>query len=148
MNESMYCIYFSFTSYKEMTNTASGSSWSFSGMCESKLFSSVRLFETPWTRVHGTVQARILKLVEKFPSPGDLPNPGIKPRCPGRLLTSWATYDLLQTSNSKSEVHGKGKCRIILAQITGRVILLSWVGGAVSEESPWKQHDNWNLGEK
>ena len=29
--------------------------------------------------VHGILQARIL---EPFPSPGDLPNPGIKPRSP------------------------------------------------------------------
>ena len=31
--------------------------------------------------VHGILQARILEWVA-FPSPGDLPNPGIKPRCP------------------------------------------------------------------
>ena len=30
--------------------------------------------------VHGILQARILETV--FPSPGDLPNPGIKPRSP------------------------------------------------------------------
>ena len=31
--------------------------------------------------VHGILQARILECVA-FPSPGDLPNPGIKPRSP------------------------------------------------------------------
>ena len=31
--------------------------------------------------VHGILQARILEWVA-FPSPGDLPNPGIEPRCP------------------------------------------------------------------
>ena len=31
--------------------------------------------------VHGILQARILEWVP-FPSPGDLPNPGIKPRSP------------------------------------------------------------------
>ena len=30
--------------------------------------------------VHGIVQARILEWVASFPSPEDLPNPGIKPR--------------------------------------------------------------------
>ena len=32
--------------------------------------------------VHGILQARILEWVELFPSPGDPPNPGIKPRSP------------------------------------------------------------------
>ena len=32
--------------------------------------------------VHGILQARILKWVEPFSSPGDLLNPGIEPRCP------------------------------------------------------------------
>ena len=32
--------------------------------------------------VHGILQARILEWVEPFPSPGDLPNPGIEPRSP------------------------------------------------------------------
>ena len=31
--------------------------------------------------VHGILQARILKWVEPFSSPGDLLNPGIEPRC-------------------------------------------------------------------
>ena len=43
---------------------------------EVKLLSHVQLFETPWT---GILQARILEWVA-FPSPGDLPNLGIKPR--------------------------------------------------------------------
>ena len=30
--------------------------------------------------VHGILQARILEWVDKFPPPGDLPNPGIEPR--------------------------------------------------------------------
>ena len=37
---------------------------------------------TPWINiVHEILQAKILEWVS-FPSPGDLPNPGIKPRCP------------------------------------------------------------------
>ena len=35
--------------------------------------------------VHGILQARILKWVA-FPSPGDLPDPGIEPRSPGKEL--------------------------------------------------------------
>ena len=41
--------------------------------------SHVRLFATPWT-VHGILQARRLGL--SFPSPQDLPNPGIETACP------------------------------------------------------------------
>ena len=37
--------------------------------------------------VHGTLQARILEW-ELFPSPGDLPNPGIEPRSPALQVDS------------------------------------------------------------
>ena len=37
--------------------------------------------------VNGTLQARIQEWVA-FPSPGDLPNPGIKPRCPALQVDS------------------------------------------------------------
>ena len=39
------------------------------------------LCDTMDYRVHGILQARILEWVP-FPSPGDLPNPGIEPRSP------------------------------------------------------------------
>ena len=42
---------------------------------------------TPW-RVHGILQARILEWVA-FPSPGDLPNPGIKLRSPSLQVDSF-----------------------------------------------------------
>ena len=44
-----------------------------------QLLSRVQLFVTPWTTVHGIIQAGILEWVP-FPSPGDLPNPEIEPR--------------------------------------------------------------------
>ena len=37
-------------------------------------------YSLPVSSVHGILQARILEWT--FPSPGDLPNPGIKPRSP------------------------------------------------------------------
>jgi len=43
--------------------------------------------------VHGVLQARIL---EPFPSPGDLPNPGIEPKSPA-----------LQTDSLPTEPRGK-----------------------------------------
>ena len=47
--------------------------------------SVVRLFETPWTVAHQTPLSMGFSRQEHwsglpFPSPGDLPNPGIKPR--------------------------------------------------------------------
>ena len=63
--------------------------------CIPCVFSHVQLFATPWTVAHqaplfmgfsGQEYWRELPL----PSPGDLPNPGIKPRSPvlaGKLFT-------------------------------------------------------------
>ena len=58
-------------------------------MCACMLshFSYVQLFATPWAIAHqaplsmGILQARILEWLP-FPSPGDLPDPGIEPGCP------------------------------------------------------------------
>ena len=52
-----------------------------------KLFSHVRLFATPWTVAHEAPPFMGFSRQEywsglPFPSPGDLPNPGIKPRSP------------------------------------------------------------------
>ena len=44
----------------------------------------------PGSSVHGILQARILEWLS-FPSPGDLPDPGIKPKLPaleGNVLTT------------------------------------------------------------
>ena len=73
-----------------------------------KSLSCVWLFVTPWTVVHGILQARILKWVA-FPSPGDLPYPGIKPR----------------------SLH----CRRILYQLSdkGRPGILEWVAYSFSD---------------
>ena len=57
-------------------------------VCMLSHFSCLQLFETPWaihslpgSSVHGILQARILKWIA-MPSPGDLPDPGIKPMSP------------------------------------------------------------------
>ena len=49
--------------------------------------SRVRVFVTPWTVVYQAPQSMEFSRQEywsglPFPSPGDLPNPGIEPRCP------------------------------------------------------------------
>ena len=48
--------------------------------------SSILAWKIPWTEiwlatVHGILQERILEWVP-FPSPGDLPDPGVEPRSP------------------------------------------------------------------
>ena len=54
---------------------------------EVKSLSCVRLFATPWTVAYQAPQSMEFSKQEywsglPFPSPGDLPNPGIKPRYP------------------------------------------------------------------
>ena len=44
----------------------------------------------PGSSVHGILQARILDGLP-FPSPGDLPDPGIKPRSPALQVDSLLT---------------------------------------------------------
>ena len=56
-----------------------------------KSLSRVRLFTTPWTVAHQAPPSTGVSRQEHwsglpFPSPGDLPDPGIKPRSP----TFWA----------------------------------------------------------
>ena len=56
-------------------------------MVKVKLLSCVLLFATPWTVACHAPSPKGLSRQEywsglPFPSPGDLPNPGIKPRSP------------------------------------------------------------------
>ena len=60
--------------------------------------------------VHGILQARILEWVV-FPSPGDLPNPRIKPRSPS-----------LQVDSLPAEPQGKPKNTGV-----GSLFLLQWI---------------------
>ena len=54
---------------------------------EVKLLSRVRLFATPWTVAYQAPLSMVFSMQEywsglPFPSPGDLPDPGIEPRSP------------------------------------------------------------------
>ena len=56
----------------------------------------------PGSSVHGILQARILDELP-FPSPGELPDPGIKTRSPalrGRFFTIWATREAMNMKHS------------------------------------------------
>ena len=66
-----------------------------------KLLSRVRLFVTPWTVAYQAPPSMKFSMQEywsglPFPSPGDLPDPGIEPRSPA-----------LQTDALPSEPPGK-----------------------------------------
>ena len=55
-----------------------------------KLLSCIRLFQTPWTVAHQAPPSTGFSRQEcwsrlPFPSPGDLPDPGIEPRSPALL---------------------------------------------------------------
>ena len=67
-------------------------------------------------RVHGILQAKILEWVA-FLSPGDLPNPGIKPRSPTLQADS-----LLAESQGKPKNIGVGS--LILSPVVIRLLLL------------------------
>ena len=74
-----------------------------------KSFSRVRLFVTLWTVAHQAPSSMGFSRHEywsglPFPSPGDLPNPGIKPRSPALqadALTSEPPGKLLRISELK-----------------------------------------------
>ena len=72
-------------------------------MIEVKSLSRVRLFATPWTVAYQAPQSMEFSRQEywsglPFPSPGDLPNPGIEPGSP-----------VLQADALPSEPPGKPK---------------------------------------
>ena len=81
-------------------------------LCKWKSLSPVWLLATPWTTVHGILQAGILEWVT-FPSPGDLPNPGIEPRSPA-----------LQADSLPAEPKGSPR-------------ILEWVACPFSKGSSW-----------
>ena len=78
--------------------------------------------------VHGILQARILEWVaiQPFPSPGDLPNPGIKPRFP-----------TLEVDSLPVELSGKLKNTGV-----GSLTLLQWILLGFANESPWDSSEN------
>ena len=62
-----------------------------------KSLSRVQLFATPWTVAHQAPLSMEFSRAEywsglPFPSPGDLPNPGIKPKSPTLLMDSFTVW--------------------------------------------------------
>ena len=89
-------------------------------MSESEPLGCVRLFATPWTAAHQAPLSMGFSRQEywsglPFPSPGDLPVPGIEPGSP-----------TLQASSLPSEPPGKpfkgaGDCRAVLRTTEGQI---------------------------
>ena len=97
-----------------------------------KLLSCVRLFETPWTVAHQAPLSMGFSRQEywsgvPFPSPGDLPNPGIKPGSPA-----------LRADVLSSEPPGKGCDWGSGEEIkTWRALKMLLVGGKLASAN-WK----------
>ena len=77
-----------------------------------KSLSRVRLFATPWTIAHQAPPSMKLSRQEywsglPFPSPGDLPNPGIEPRSPPLQVDALPSepYTPIQNKNLKKILH-------------------------------------------
>ena len=76
-----------------------------------KLLSRVRLFVTPWTVAYQALQSMGFSRQEywsglPFPSPGDLPDPGIEPRSPA-LQADALPSELPGKSTSQNGHHQK-----------------------------------------
>ena len=105
-----------------------------------KSLSHVWPFATPRNVVHGIFQARIMEWIA-FPSPGDLPNPGIKPRSPTLQADSLPTEPqgkpkntgvgnlplLQQIFPSQETNRGLLHCRWILYQLSYWCGVLHWL---------------------
>ena len=88
----LFFIFFSIMVYHRILNMVSfpvlySRTWLFIQSESGKLLSHVRLFATPWTVTHQAPPSMGFSRQEHwnglpFPSPGDLPNPGIEPRSP------------------------------------------------------------------
>ena len=73
-----------------------------------KSFSCVRLFATPWAEAHQAPLSMEFSRQEylsglPFPSPGDLPDPEVKPRSPA-----------LQADSLQTELSGKSNYYVLL----------------------------------
>ena len=114
----------------------------FTSLSEWKSFSRVRLFATPWT-----VQSLEFSRLEywsgrPFPSPGDLPNPGIEPRSPALQADSLSTEPRGKPSYIISICKSCFPCKCYLKPLVHFV----WVSSITSDVCEFKQaHMNGNM---
>ena len=98
------------SSEAKLQRKASSRRWIIKDKVKVKLLSHVRLFATPWTVAYQASTSVGFSRQEywsglPFPSPGDLPDPGIEPRSPA-----------LEADTLTSEPPGKPSSQITLAQ--------------------------------
>ena len=122
-----------------------------------KSLSCVRLFVTPWTIQSMEFSRPAYWSGWPFPSPGDLPNPGIKPRSSTLQVdslpaepqgkpksTGVGSLSLLQGIFPTQELsRGPLRCRWTLYQLShkGSPRVLEWAASPFSSRSPWPR--NW-----
>ena len=63
----------------------------------------------PGSSIHGIFQARVLEWIA-FPSPGDLPNPGIEPRSPALQADSLSAEPQGKPLNSLTRGQNHAQC--------------------------------------
>ena len=103
---------------------------------EAKSLSRVLLFATPWTVTYQAPLSMGFSRQEywsglPFPSPGDLPDPGIKPGSPAdRHFTIWATREVLEGRGRNSNVNSetfKGEFKCICNRLLLRWVMAMWM---------------------
>ena len=133
------------------TGNLSQSNWTSSVAGDWKLLSRVQLFVTPWT-----IQSIVFSRAEywggePFPSPGDLPNPGIEPRSPTFQVDSLPAEPQGKPKNAgvdslsllqgifltQESNHGLLHCRQILYQLSYQGSLSNWGGSNLGRTAPW-----------
>ena len=94
---------------------------------KSKLLSRVQLFVTPWTVVCQTSLAMEFFRPEywcgyPFPSPGDFPNPGIKPRSPALRADSLLSEPLCLLGHYKNGLSQVSKRKELISKVPNMLL--------------------------
>ena len=110
-----WLFHFSLQTSKAFTTTAFSTLICFPRglLVKVKSLGSVRLFVTPWTTAYQSPPSMGFSRLERwgglpFPSPGDLPDPGIEPKSPAWLADSLQSEPPLTCSlstKSRPEIH-------------------------------------------
>ena len=102
---------------------------------------SFQFFVTPWAVAHQAPLSMDFSRQEHwsgqpFPSPGDIPDPGIKPASPafaGRFFTVWATREV-----PKERLTGKWFAKLARKPIFGSSMLPKPLNYITTEETRWQ----------
>ena len=92
--------------------------------------------------VHGILQARILEWVQ-FPSPGDLPNPGIKPRSPALHPDSLPTEPQGKTKNTGMGNSSLLQRIFLIQELTWGLLHCRWIFYQLSSKESQHKNATW-----